>query len=73
MSELPNPVIESRNALFDFALAVFEWDRRPSERTCARLIDKARTAGATTGAPESFEEFAHSIEQQQAHGEGETR
>lgn len=72
MSELVISLVESRNALVDFAVELMAWHQRPTDTGRERVIDAARVAGATTGIPDVFEGFAARLEQQARQGGSET-
>lgn len=73
MTDPTERLADSRNALLDFALIVMAWHEWPTDRSRQRLIEANRTAGATTGIPEAFEDFATALEHEQSRDGGETR
>jgi hypothetical protein len=67
----PDLIVESRKALVGFAIAVIAWHEWPTEHGRQQLIEATRVAGAATGVPQVFEDFAQQLERHD-HGGSET-
>ena len=65
MSKPVDPMLRARNALLDFALAVFDWHHLQDDESRQRSIDTTRVAGTHTEIAGLFEDFARQVEHDQ--------